>query len=129
MTWYKSWKWIISCILRCPNVQCFIFSTIIVASTFIHGSVQISSVFTMKYMFFFHCDYSFHDLSHLLQTLFLQPLHSTHDRHPLQRTFSHSPTYDLRSSCLFLSYFNCMLLSLCRALWRILRAKMENLAG
>ena len=24
---------------------------------------------------------------------------------------------------------NCILLSLCRALWRILRAKMENLAG
>ena len=65
------------------------------------------------HVFFFHCDYSFHDLSHLLQTLFLQPLHSTHDRHPLQRTFSHSPTYDLRSSCLFLSYFNCILTMNC----------------
>ena len=38
---------------------------------------------------------------HLLHTLFLQPLHSAHALHPLQRTSSHSPTYDLRASCFF----------------------------
>ena len=30
---------------------------------------------------------------------FLEPLHSARDRHPYQRTCSHSPTYDLRSCC------------------------------
>jgi len=39
---------------------------------------------------------------HLLHILFLEPLHSVHDRHPYQRTCSHRPIYDLRSTDILL---------------------------
>jgi len=41
---------------------------------------------------------------HRLHILFLEPLHSARDRHPYQRTCSHSPTYDLRSCCYIFFY-------------------------
>ena len=60
-------------------------------------------IFSVRLQFsrsFFETCISFH----LLHILFLQPLHSGHDLHPLQCTISHSPTYNLRASCFF-SYF------------------------
>ena len=60
-------------------------------------------IFSVRLQFsqsFFETCISFH----LLHILFLQPLHSAHDLHPLQCTISHSPTYNLRASCFF-SYF------------------------
>ena len=59
----------------------------------------------MKYIFFFplriQVSWSFFETCmsfHLLHFLFWEPLHSAHDWHPHQRTCSHSPTCDIRSS-------------------------------